>query len=78
MSLVFRLTVRQRRANFQDNGGRFSWFVAACRQTAANFPALFSDGGALPRRRYADPGAGRKRLVFDRLASLPRKTVKQI
>jgi len=51
---------KSRRANFQGDGGRFSGFVAARRQTAANYPA-FSDGGALPRRRYANPGARRKR-----------------
>jgi hypothetical protein len=35
------LTIRQRRTNFQGDGERFSCFVAARRQTAANFPLFF-------------------------------------
>jgi hypothetical protein len=42
-------------ADFQRGHGRFSFFVAARRQTAANFSS-FPDGGALPRRRYANHG----------------------
>jgi hypothetical protein len=32
--------------NYQGNGGRFSLSVAACRQTAANFPADFQMGNS--------------------------------
>jgi hypothetical protein len=49
--------------NYQGNGGRFSFSVAARRQTAANFSALFQmaalcrDAATDGRNIYANPGA---------------------
>jgi hypothetical protein len=42
------------RADFQGEGQQFSWFVASRRQATADISARFSDGAALPRRRYAN------------------------
>jgi hypothetical protein len=51
-------------ANFQVDGERFSCFVAARRQTAANL-SIFSDGGALPRRRYTKSRVSHRCRVED-------------
>jgi len=41
LGLFGRPSGKSRHANFQWDGGRFSGSVAARRQTAGNFPALF-------------------------------------
>jgi hypothetical protein len=45
------------RADFQEDGGRFSFSVGARRQTAQTI-SFISDGAALPRRRYGWRVAG--------------------